>query len=54
MNDVLTLQGIEKTYNAGRPNAVPVLRGVDLVIPRGQVVALVHPRGRGNRRCCTS
>ncbi|MFB2530952.1 ABC transporter ATP-binding protein [Paracoccus sp. p3-h83] len=47
MNDVLTLQGIEKTYNAGRPNAVPVLRGVDLVIPRGQVVALVAPSGAG-------
>ncbi len=47
MSDVLVLQAIEKTYNAGRPNAVPVLRGVDLVIPRGQVVALVAPSGAG-------
>lgn len=47
MSDVLVLDGIEKTYNAGRANAVPVLRGVDLVIPRGQVVALVAPSGAG-------
>ncbi len=47
MSDVLTLQAIEKTYHKGRANAVPVLRGVDLVIPRGQVVALVAPSGAG-------
>ena len=48
MNDtVLDLNGITKTYNAGKPNAVEVLRGVDLRVARGEVVALVAPSGAG-------
>ena len=48
MNDVtLRLTGIEKTYNAGKPNALAVLKGADLEIARGEVVALVAPSGAG-------
>ncbi|MFC7705324.1 ABC transporter ATP-binding protein [Plastorhodobacter daqingensis] len=44
---VLDLQGIEKTYNRGRAGEVQVLRGIDLTIARGEVVALVAPSGAG-------
>ncbi|MBR9652450.1 ABC transporter ATP-binding protein [Thalassovita aquimarina] len=48
MNDpVLALSGITKTYNKGLPNAVEVLRGADLTIAHGEVVALVAPSGAG-------
>lgn len=48
MNDtVLKLDGVCKSYNHGQPNEVNVLRGVDLVVRRGEVVALVAPSGAG-------
>jgi lipoprotein-releasing system ATP-binding protein len=49
MNDpaALRLSGIAKTYNQGRPGAVEVLRGVDLTLHPGEVVALVAPSGAG-------
>ncbi len=48
MSDVvLSLTGIEKTYNRGKPNAVRVLQSVDLSVQRGEVVALVAPSGAG-------
>ncbi len=48
MNDVsLRLTGITKTYNAGTPAAVEVLRGVDMSLSKGEVVALVAPSGAG-------
>jgi lipoprotein-releasing system ATP-binding protein len=40
-------EGIEKVYNAGRPNAVPVLRGASAEIAAGEVVGLVAPSGAG-------
>lgn len=43
----LTLSGIEKAYNRGKPNEVPVLRGADLTVATGEVVALVAPSGAG-------
>lgn len=46
-DDVLTLQAISKTYNAGKPNEVQVLRGASVEIRRGEVVALVAPSGAG-------
>ena len=47
MSDVLTLQGVKKTYNAGKPNALTVLAGADLSLAAGEVVALVAPSGAG-------
>ncbi len=48
MNDpVLGLAGLEKVYNRGKPSEVAVLRGVDLTVARGEMVALVAPSGAG-------
>lgn len=44
---VLSLQGLQKTYNQGLPGEVQVLRGVDLTVTAGEVVALVAPSGAG-------
>ncbi|WP_425038022.1 ABC transporter ATP-binding protein [Primorskyibacter sp. S187A] len=44
---VLSLSGVTKAYNKGRQNEVTVLRGVDLEISAGEVVALVAPSGAG-------
>ncbi|WP_339107846.1 ABC transporter ATP-binding protein [Thioclava sp. GXIMD4216] len=47
MSDVLKLSGIEKIYNRGTAKEIAVLRGLDLAIAPGQVVALVAPSGTG-------
>jgi lipoprotein-releasing system ATP-binding protein len=47
MNNTLALSGITKGYNHGKPNEVQVLRGVDLTVGEGEVVALVAPSGAG-------
>ena len=44
---VLELSGIQKVYNHGKPSEVAVLRGIDLSVARGEVVALVAPSGAG-------
>ena len=44
---VLALDGVTKTYNRGKPNAVEVLSGVDLSLAPGELVALVAPSGAG-------
>ena len=43
----LKLTGITKAYNPGKPNEVEVLRGVDLEVAEGEIVALVAPSGAG-------
>ncbi|WP_298805564.1 ABC transporter ATP-binding protein [uncultured Lentibacter sp.] len=44
---VLRLRGIEKTYHAGKPSEIRVLRGADLSLGAGEIVALVAPSGAG-------
>ncbi|MDO5605959.1 MAG: ABC transporter ATP-binding protein [Paracoccus sp. (in: a-proteobacteria)] len=46
-DEVLRLDGIEKYYHRGQPGQIHVLRGLDLLIRRGEVVALVAPSGAG-------
>ncbi|MDE4191173.1 ABC transporter ATP-binding protein [Phaeobacter gallaeciensis] len=43
----LELKGISKSYNRGSAAQVDVLRGVDLSLKPGEVVALVAPSGAG-------
>lgn len=48
MNDpMLELSGIVKSYNRGKVGQVDVLRGADLKLRAGEVVALVAPSGGG-------
>ncbi len=44
---VLQLDGLTKSYNPGTSAEVAVLRGVDLTLGAGEVVALVAPSGAG-------
>jgi len=44
---VLELGGLRRVYNAGLPSEVAVLRGADLRLAAGEVVALVAPSGAG-------
>ncbi len=44
---VLRLEGVEKSYNPGRPNETRVLSGADLRIHAGEIVGLIAPSGAG-------
>ena len=44
---LVRLQGLRKTYNAGQPNQVEVLHGIDLELARGEFAALIGPSGSG-------
>jgi lipoprotein-releasing system ATP-binding protein len=44
---MLELSGVTKGYNRGKPSEVIVLRGADLAVAKGEVVALVAPSGAG-------
>jgi lipoprotein-releasing system ATP-binding protein len=46
-DDVLRLEGIRKAYHAGTPLETEVLHGVDLVLGRGELCALMGPSGSG-------
>ncbi|MEM9061531.1 MAG: ABC transporter ATP-binding protein [Pseudomonadota bacterium] len=46
MSDALRLSGIKRTFQQGE-KALEVLRGVDLAISEGEIVALVAPSGAG-------
>ncbi len=46
MNEPLRLRGVQRTYRSDA-GALPVLRGVDLTLQAGEIVALVAPSGAG-------
>ncbi|MFY1670853.1 ABC transporter ATP-binding protein [Plantactinospora sp. WMMB334] len=41
------LRGVTKVFNAGRPDEVTALDGVDLTVGRGEFVSLIGPSGCG-------
>lgn len=46
MSEVLRLEGLVRTYR-GEGEELPVLRGADLILKAGEIVALVAPSGSG-------
>ncbi|MGE3077089.1 MAG: ABC transporter ATP-binding protein [Dehalococcoidia bacterium] len=44
---IIRATGVVKTYNGGSGTAVRALRGVDLVVPRGEMLAIMGPSGCG-------
>ena len=47
MSEALKLDGIGKTYNRGKANALTVLQDANLTLDAGEVVALMAPSGAG-------
>jgi lipoprotein-releasing system ATP-binding protein len=47
MDDPLALVRVERRYRSGEGGELPVLRGADLTLREGEIVALVAPSGAG-------
>jgi len=45
--EMLTLKGVHKIYNEGKQNEVIAVHDVDLVVYKGEMVALMGPSGSG-------
>jgi putative ABC transport system ATP-binding protein len=48
MNDIIiNMRGIVKRFFIGQPNELQILHGIDLVVKRGEFIAIVGPSGSG-------
>ena len=45
--ELVQIEGLRKVYNAGEPNEIEVLHGLDLRIRQGEFAALIGPSGSG-------
>ncbi|MFX0117252.1 MAG: ATP-binding cassette domain-containing protein, partial [Candidatus Hodarchaeota archaeon] len=45
--NILALTNLHKVYGEGVPNAVHALRGIDLKVDQGEMVAIMGPSGCG-------
>ena len=46
-NDILQITSLHKRYNEGKSNEVHALRGVDLTVKKGDMMAIMGPSGCG-------
>ena len=44
---ILSISGLNKRYNEGKPNEVHALKGVDLTVKKGDMMAIMGPSGCG-------
>ena len=52
MSDILTVKGLTKSFGAGETEA-KVLKGIDVTLERGEMVALLGPSGSGKSTLLT-
>ena len=45
---IIEVHGLAKTIDSGS-HRVDILRGIDLVVPKGQFVSIMGPSGSGKR-----
>ena len=45
--DILVISGLHKRYNKGKSNEVHALRGIDLTVKKGDMMAIMGPSGCG-------
>jgi putative ABC transport system ATP-binding protein len=44
---ILSISGLNKRYNEGKPNEVHALKGIDLTVKKGDMMAIMGPSGCG-------